>query len=499
MKHRDEILPKNFQAHYQKILGDEESEKFFEASMQPLKKCFRVNTLQYSVEECKKDAQEKNWNLTPVPWCAESFFLEREEEDRSPLGKDITHLAGGMYIQEASSMIPVEALLYNFVGNSHGCSLQGKICMDIASAPGSKTTQLAAKMKGEGILIANELSSSRIKALHSNVQRCGVSNVILTHYEGANLCSLFPEMLDYILLDAPCTGEGTVRKNYDALKNWSPEDAVRMGTIQKSLIVSAFQALKPGGEMVYSTCTLAHEENCAVVKFLQEKFPEEVEIIPLGNLFDGAKKCETPEGFLQVWPHIFDTEGFFVAKIRKKKSLNLGKNFQKGKFPFERVSKKLLNEVENFFQNQWGCTLPKKNEFWKRGNEIWLFPQGSEEIFSRAKCDRIGIPLLEIHKKNWNTSYEAGLCFGEQFTKNIVSISEEEVRKIFSGQDIFSEEISEIFFSPLVKGELEGVKKGCNNSREILVVYKNFPIAIGKGFENGKWKNKMPRSVLWKN
>ncbi len=145
--------------------------------------------------------------------------------------------------------------------------------MDVAAAPGSKTTQIAARMNNEGAILANEFSASRVKVLHANISRCGISNVALTHFDGRVFGAAVPEMFDAILLDAPCSGEGVVRKDPDALKNWSPESNQEIAATQRELIDSAFHALRPGGTLVYSTCTLNQEENEAVCLWLKETYP----------------------------------------------------------------------------------------------------------------------------------------------------------------------------------------------------------------------------------
>ncbi len=474
------ILPENFKNHYREILGKKRADVFFEYCQKPLKKCLRVNPLKYTKEKFEEISGEKNWKISPIPWCETGYFLDREKEDRSPLGNVAEHLLGGIYIQEASSMLPITALFHGHDTRE----FSGKMVCDVASAPGSKTTQLAAEMNGKGCLVSNELSTSRLKALYSNIERSGVNNVLLTNYDGENLCNLLPETFDFLLLDAPCTGEGTVRKNKNALENWQPEDAPRMGNLQKKLIAAAFSSLKAGGEMVYSTCTLARAENEEVVEFLQKKFPDEVEILPLGNLFENAEKSMTPEGFLCIWPEIFDSEGFFVAKIRKKNPEisrhDKEKFFLKGNFPFEKVSRNEENQMKKFFTEQWGFDAKTEfsgKNFWKKENTIWAFPENAEQIFARVKCDRIGIPLVDMHKKEWRTRYETCSAFGQNFQKNRLEISKEQFEKIYAGEDIIFEEIEK-----KIKGEF-------------LCIYKNFPVAVGKVTKQ-RWKNALPRVLI---
>lgn len=242
---------------------------FLAACQRPLRRSIRVNTLKISVADFLTLTAPYGWSLTPVPWCEEGFWIEREDEDALPLGSTAEHLSGLFYIQEASSMLPVAALFAD--DNSP------KRVMDVAAAPGSKTTQIAARMGNQGAILVNEYSASRVKVLHANISRCGISNVALTHFDGRVFGAALPEMFDAILLDAPCSGEGVVRKDPDALKNWSVESNLEIAATQRELIESAFHALRPGGTLVYSTCTLNREENESVLAWLKETWPEAVE------------------------------------------------------------------------------------------------------------------------------------------------------------------------------------------------------------------------------
>lgn len=255
---------------------------FLAACQRPLRRSIRVNTLKISVADFLQLTAPYGWTLTPVPWCKEGFWIERDDEEALPLGSTAEHLSGLFYIQEASSMLPVAALFAD--GNSP------QRVMDVAAAPGSKTTQIAASMNNEGAILANEFSASRVKVLHANISRCGISNVALTHFDGRVFGAALPEMFDAILLDAPCSGEGVVRKDPDALKNWSPESNLEIAATQRELIDSAFHALRPSGTLVYSTCTLNRDENEAVCLWLKETYPDAVEFLPLGDLFPDAKK-----------------------------------------------------------------------------------------------------------------------------------------------------------------------------------------------------------------
>ena len=244
-------IPQNFIDDVKSYIPQHLSiEDFVAACQRPLRRSVRVNTLKMSVLEFQQYCQQNNWVIEPIPWCSTGFWLTRsdEEELNLPIGNTDIHLSGCIYVQEASSMLPPQALKQEISNSDYA--------LDMAAAPGSKTSQLAAMMNNQGVLVANELSSSRIKVLAANMKRMGVANCALSHFNGTVFGDYMFECFDTILLDAPCSGEGTVRKDADALKNWSIESNIDIAKVQKQLIRSAFFALKPGGTLVYSTCTL---------------------------------------------------------------------------------------------------------------------------------------------------------------------------------------------------------------------------------------------------
>ncbi|WP_310607562.1 16S rRNA (cytosine(1407)-C(5))-methyltransferase RsmF, partial [Buttiauxella brennerae] len=348
--------------------ADQTLESFIEYCQRPLRRSLRVNTLKITVSDFLALVASYDWHLTPIPWCAEGFWIERDDEESLPLGSTAEHLSGLFYIQEASSMLPVAALFAD--GN------QPERIMDVAAAPGSKTTQIAARMGNHGAILANEYSASRVKVLHANISRCGISNVALTHFDGRVFGAALPECFDAILLDAPCSGEGVVRKDPDALRNWSPESTTSIADTQRELIASAFHALRPGGTLIYSTCTLNREENQQICQWLLDEWPDAVEIAPLNDLFPEAAKAITAEGYLHVFPQIYDCEGFFVARLRKTASIDAlpAPGYKVGKFPFAPLHGKQAAEV-TAAAKQSGIIWDNGLQLWQRDKEIWLFPK----------------------------------------------------------------------------------------------------------------------------
>lgn len=289
-------------------------EEFKKYSLAFPRKAIRVNTLKISVEELKNRLDNK-WQLIQVPWCKEGFWIKNIDDGRRDLGNLQEHALGYVYVQEASSMIPPVVL------NPE----PGDLVLDMCAAPGSKTTQLAGYMKNQGLLFANDVEGQRLAPLGINIQRCGVTNAIITLMKGQWYAKSGIQF-DKILLDAPCSGTGTISKSPGTLLMWNPKMVKRIVSIQKRLIETAFDVLKPGGVMVYSTCSNEPEEDEGIIDYLI-KNKENAEILdieleinrsPCITNFNGKKYDKQVEKCVRIWPQDNHTEGFFIAKIRKK-------------------------------------------------------------------------------------------------------------------------------------------------------------------------------------
>src|SRR3989338_8784261 len=288
-------------------------EEFKKVSLSFLRRSIRVNTLKISIKELK-ERLEKKWNLEQVPWCREGFWIEHGKKERRDVGNLIEHSLGYFYLQEAASMIPPIVLEPK----------PDDIVLDVAASPGSKTTQIAQYMQNKGILIANDYTYERMKPLSINLQRCGVTNAIITLMEGQWFKKSGIEF-DKVLVDAPCSGTGTIRKSLKTIGIWNPDMVRRLSTTQKQLIETGFNILKENGTLVYSTCSLEPEENEEVVDFLINKYEnaklEEIKLNLMRSApvleFDKKKYNEKVKNCLRIWPQDKDTEGFFIAKIRK--------------------------------------------------------------------------------------------------------------------------------------------------------------------------------------
>lgn len=299
------IFKDKFIERYSKLT---DIEKFKEITVKELRRSIRINTLKITVKELKKRLEDR-WILEQVPWCGEGFFIEGERKD---IGNLIEHSLGYFYVQEAASMIPALVLKPK----------EDDFILDMAASPGSKTTQIAALMNNKGLIIANDYKGDRIKSLGINLQRCGVSNSIITLMNGLQFKNF---EFDKILLDAPCSGTGAIRKSLKTLKIYNTKMITKLANMQKLLVNNAFMNLKDKGILVYSTCSLEPEENESVINYLLNKYENaKIEKIDINiNRSDAISEFNKEvydtriKNCFRLWPQDNDTEGFFVAKIVK--------------------------------------------------------------------------------------------------------------------------------------------------------------------------------------
>tara|TARA_Y100000034_G_scaffold133267_1_gene198270 strand:+ start:534 stop:1511 length:978 start_codon:yes stop_codon:yes gene_type:complete len=278
-------------------------------------KFIRCNTLKIEPQELLSRLTKKGWTVVqPFEKHPEIMLIESELEPGG-LGKSPEHILGLYYVQEISSMLPPLAL----------DPQPGEFILDAFASPGSKTTQMASYMENTGTIIANELKLDRIKILTSNLERCGVTNTLVSRQDAVSLCNKLAKTdfkFDKILLDAPCSGSGTLRSSPKTFKMWNPKVVKKLGRQQKVFFASAIKCLKVGGTLVYSTCTHAPEENEAVVSFALENFPVKIESLSLPlkcrpgiSEWKSSSFEKGTEKSCRIYPQDNDSEGFFVSKF----------------------------------------------------------------------------------------------------------------------------------------------------------------------------------------
>ena len=301
-------LPKEFLERMEKMLGTE-YEAFLKSYEEPRKFGLRVNTAKISVEKFQELAP---FHLTPIPWIPNGFYYEREDDPaRHPF-----YYAGLYYLQEPSAMTPATVLPV----------VPGERVLDLCAAPGGKATALGAKLRGEGLLVANDISASRAKALLKNLEIFGISNSYVTNAVPERLAEQFEESFDKILVDAPCSGEGMFRKDLANARVWSLEKVEECAKTQHAIIRSAVSMLRPGGLLLYSTCTFSPEENEQTIASLLANEPEmELLEIPWYEGFSHGRP-ELADGnealvrCVRIFPHKMAGEGHFLALLRKQRA-----------------------------------------------------------------------------------------------------------------------------------------------------------------------------------
>ncbi len=299
-------LPLEFIEKIKKLLGEEEYNTFLDSFSMPRYYGLRVNTLKVSVDEFLKISP---FELEAVPWTKDGFYYKQGENP----GKHPYYHAGLYYIQEPSAMFPGAVI----------AAQPGEYVLDLCAAPGGKTVQMAAGMQGKGLLVANDVNSDRVKALVKNIELCGVKNAIVTNETPSRLASKFEGFFDKILVDAPCSGEGMFRKDEDAARSWGNFKCEKCAGMQWDILKEVDKMLKPGGCLLYSTCTFSPEEDEIMIsRFLEEHSGYQVLEIPkVGGIADGRPEWSGGNSEMsktaRLWPHKLRGEGHFVALLRK--------------------------------------------------------------------------------------------------------------------------------------------------------------------------------------
>lgn len=284
------MLPEAFLQRMEAQLGSEYP-AFLESLERPRAVALRFNPM-------KGERPVLPFVGAPVPWEPEGFYYDPETRP----GLHVYHEAGVYYLQEASAMAPV-ALLDPKPGE--------RVC-DLCAAPGGKTTQIAGRMLGQGFLVCNEINPKRAKILSRNIERMGVSNALVTNEHPETLASRFPGFFDRVLVDAPCSGEGMFRKEEAAVTDWSQETVQMCARRQREILDSAARLVRPGGRLVYSTCTFAPEEDEETVAAFLEAHPEFTPEPVEAPWFVSGENAS-----YRMWPHKLLGEGHFAAVLRK--------------------------------------------------------------------------------------------------------------------------------------------------------------------------------------
>ena len=379
------MLPEAFLERMKGQLGPE-YEDFLRSLERPRAVALRFNPL-------KGERPDLPFAGAPVPWEPEGVYYD---PDSRP-GLHVYHEAGVYYLQEASAMAPV-ALLDPQPGE--------KVC-DLCAAPGGKTTQIAGRMGGKGFLLCNEINPKRAKILSRNIERMAVGNALVTNEHPAVLADRFPGFFDRVLVDAPCSGEGMFRKEEAAVTDWSQETVEMCARRQAEILHSAAKLVRPGGRLVYSTCTFALEEDEGAVAEFLAAHPE---FVP--ENMDAPWFVPGENGSHRMWPHKLLGEGHFAAVLRK----NGAEEEEIPELKGEKLPKEWLS-----FAKEMGITLPEGKAILFGQNLFWA-PEEMPDI-RKVKVLRPGLELGTVKKDRFEPAHALALWLKD--CKNVQSFEPE--------------------------------------------------------------------------
>ena len=442
-------LPLEYTEKMKALLGEEYPEyiaSFEEGRFYGL----RANTLKISPEEL----QEKGvFSLTNVPWCDSGFYYEGEERP----AKHPYYHAGLYYLQEPSAMSPAATLPIE----------EGDVVLDLCAAPGGKTTQLAARLNGTGLLVANDISAGRAKTLLKNVELMGIRNAIVMSETPEKIANRLPEFFDKILVDAPCSGEGMFRKEPDMVKSWDENMLEFCQTEQAKILEACAPMLKEGGMLLYSTCTFSPEENEKSIGDFLVNHPE-FELVPIEKKNGFVSGLAPFEACARLYPHKLKGEGHFLALLRKKENDGAKSvSAEEGKWTkqmdaFADLAKDVLKE------------LPK-GIYKIYGDGLYLLPEGTPKL-DKLRVLRTGWMLGTLKKDRFEPSQAFAMGLKKEEVKNVVDFPLEDDRVI-----------------RYLKGE---TVEGEGKDGWTLVCVDGFPLGWAK-MQKGRLKNKYAVSWKW--
>lgn len=470
-------LPEAFEEKM-RLLLQEEYDRYLQCFEEPRHYGLRVNTNKISAEEFLKISP---WPLTPVPWIPNGFYYDG---DRVQPAKHPYYFAGLYYLQEPSAMTPASRLPVE----------PGDCVLDVCAAPGGKATELGAKLHGTGMLVANDISNSRARGLLKNLELLGIGNVLVTSEEPGKLVPHFTEFFDKILIDAPCSGEGMFRKEKKMIKAWEEHGPEFFSKLQRSIVVQAAAMLRPGGMLLYSTCTFDPQENERIIEYLMSQCPE-FEICEMEG-YEGfspgrpeftESQCPELEKTVRIFPHKMQGEGHFIALLRKKEPWedhagSAGKAFaleMGARDPHaERTGRgaaagaagrsgmagkrKLPEELEEFLGSLRLELDRRRLEI--REERVYYMPEGMPEL-QGIRFLRSGLLLGELKKNRFEPGQALAMYLKKEDYGNILDLSAEDERVIryLKGETLDVEDL----VSPREKGWY-------------LVCVDGYPLGFGK-------------------
>lgn len=401
-------LPQEFLDRMKEMLKDDYA-AFLESYQRPRQYGLRINTLKINREEFEKQAP---FPVFPIPWTSNGYFYSAQDRPaRHPF-----YSAGLYYLQEPSAMTPASRLDIE----------PGDYVLDLCAAPGGKATELGARLKGEGLLVANDISMSRARALLRNLELFGISNAFVTSEVPAKLAKKFPEFFHKILLDAPCSGEGMFRKEPDVADSWYASRPEELSIVQRDLLRQAIHMLKPGGLLLYSTCTFAPVENEGTISWLLEQYPE-MEVLPIApyaGFSPGVPQWGNNDPRLslsvRIWPHKMDGEGHFLCLLRKPGTLVHSQTSVQTRL--DSNTRKLLQD----FFDKLSCPI-SLDRVEVHTEKAYLLPQAEYPV-KGIRFLRNGLYLGDVKKNRFEPSQQLALTLKDIHWPSVLHLEPQDPR-----------------------------------------------------------------------
>lgn len=457
-------LPVTFEEKMKEMLGPD-YENYLASFQEEPHQGLRINTGKISVEDFIKISP---YELKSVPWCSNGFYYDKSEKP----AKHPYYYAGLYYIQEPSAMttaglLPVE---------------EGDKVLDLCAAPGGKSTELAAKLKGSGLLVSNDISNSRAKALLKNLELFGAGNILVTSEPPNVLAGRFPAFFDKILIDAPCSGEGMFRKQGSMMKAWENNGVELFVGMQHSILKEAVTMLKPGGMLIYSTCTFSKEENEQSIEYLLS-LDDSLHLVEL-PMFEGFDEGHPEWGLTghqelsrcrRLWPHRIAGEGHFVAMVKKDAAVQDMAAYPE--YPY--TGGKLSSEAQAFIRE-----IDYPFEFSRidvQKERVFYIPESMPDVRG-LRILRCGLYMGDMKKNRFEPSQALAMFLKDTQFSNTIKLALEDGRviKYLKGETI----------------ELEEMERHDCQDGICLICVENYPLGFGK-LSKGTIKNKYLPGWRW--
>ena len=456
---------KQLKAYLKSILGDQIT-NFWNAKPEP--RAIRVNTLKTTTKKMERRLEELGVKFRTVPFNLLGLIIENDD---LPLSQTIDFFLGKFYYQGVSSQIP--ALILN--------PQPGDKVLDMTASPGSKSTQMAALMENKGFLVLNDVSMKRLQALNTNIQKVGAVNYAAYRQPGERIGNLLPEYFDKVLLDAPCTALGIIHSHPEVYSWWTYRRMQKIIEKQRKLLISAFKALKVGGEMVYSTCSIAPEENEELIQFMLNNYPLEIlevekhwhqRFLPGFTEYNGKLFDTGMSNAIRVLPHVHEMEGFFVIKLRKTQKRHKEKtNFNT--FKTLGIDDSSIKEDLSQISEQWG--IPPYHwpnyRYIKTRDRIWMVNNQMEEIPQESFLNA-GLLLGEKRITGWKLPNDSIQYFSPFITKRHLELTEEQLREIFKTGMVSVPQADDGYFALSYNGQAIGSLYITNKRAKIRLMHR---------------------------